>query len=112
MSEDYNISTESKFELEQILKQTEKLDFPFCASYDEKQSILENTKHQLIEQIKAVFEKDNLFFDDSFYESVWENSVEQVEPKFENLGPKLMLNGFYLQEVFHTFVEQIIGEVS
>lgn len=94
-----------KEEIDKLLMETARFDFPFFASAERKKAII-SEKKLYIEKKMEVF-APQLFSDNERKEKIWEESVKYVEEQFKSLPRNKRLNGFYLQELMHYYTEQL-----
>lgn len=100
-------------ELYSILEETTKLDFPFLASGKKKAEILMKVKNEFDERIDKVLQGSGTDLIVA-REVLWAGAKKHSDEEFKSLKESQRLNGFYLQEIMHEYVElqlkKIIGE--
>ena len=101
--------TAMKKGLQQIVKATEKLDFPWMSTWKSRQAILQAEKSKAEEQIGTLVASCG--FADGLSSiscaALWEEADAAARTQFGNMPEKQLLNGFYLQEVMHRYTELI-----
>lgn len=100
-------------ELHQIVKATEKLNFPWMSTLKKRQSILQAEKNKIETQIRkliASYGIDDVLNSISFTD-FWEQADTAARSQFGKLSERQMLNGFYLQEVMHRYTELIANAI-
>ena len=95
-----------KSKIDELLEETEKFDFPFLASYTQKQEILEEKKEYIYDYLLEVLGEERV--KEIPLEKIWKDAKEIVDPKFGMLSEKRKMNGFYLQEIMHEYVSIIL----
>ena len=87
--------------INRLLNETMNMDFPFLAGEDKKKRIIEDTiKEAFAEMYPEKCELNNL----------WNEALDYAGSKFDSLPVSKRLNGFYLQELMHRYVE-LLGNV-
>ncbi len=109
MDESNEIQRESLKKLSCILDKTTKLDFPFGSSQRIKKVIIVEKKLHMENCIKKIVPE--YFPSKDVLEKIWEESVKYADEQFKTLSEKNRLNGFYLQEIMHCYVEKICQEI-
>ena len=94
-----------KKSIEQLIQETTQWDFPFFASIKKKKEILTEKKGYLEEQLQQV--APELFPSKTELEKLWTEAVAWAQEPFASLPEKNRLNGFYLQELMHSYGEKI-----
>ena len=107
MKQDLNIL---KKKLQHIVNATETLDFPLISTFEKKCSILHVEKNNIEEQIGNILSMEGLDVAllEIDYTELWKQADDEARSQFGHLNEKQMMNGFYLQEVMHRYVELII----
>ena len=102
-------STEKRKEFEEklncILKDTTQFTFPFLANQDKKKVIIVEKKQYVEDKLRDVLPEN--FLDEETLKELWQEAVKHADKQFETLSEKHRLNGFYLQELMHYYVERI-----
>ena len=86
--------------INRLLNETMHMDFPFLAGEDKKKRIVEDKKIYIEDTIKEKLELNKL----------WNEALDYAGSKFDSLPVSKRLNGFYLQELMHRYVE-LLGNV-
>ncbi|MDD7280389.1 hypothetical protein [Floccifex sp.] len=94
-----------KKEVEQLLEETTKLDFPFLSKKETKEQIIRDNKRYFEDKLKSIFKTK--YINSELIEEVWKQSVDYAQKQFKSLPEKQRINGFYLQELMHYYVEQL-----
>ena len=84
------------------------MDFPFLAGEDKKKSIIEDKKIYIENTIKTEFKEK--YPRECELNNLWNEAVDYAGSKFDSLPVSKRLNGFYLQELMHRYVE-LLGNV-
>ena len=91
-----------------IASETEKYDFPFFSSNERKKEIIEEKKKDLDERLIEILRLNNYTIPEMFIsDHLWKKSEEKAKKQLGNENDNY-LNGFYLQELLHTYVEENI----
>lgn len=100
-------------ELQQIVRATEKLDFPWMSTLNDRQAILQAEKRNIEAQIKTRMTSHGLgaALNDINFADYWEQADTAARKQFGDLSERQMLNGFYLQEVMHRYAELITNAI-
>lgn len=94
-----------KIEIDNILEETTKFNFPVFTSEEKKKTILIEKKLHIEEELKII--APELFSDEEKIKKIWKESVEYAEEQFQSLPAKKRLNSFYLQELMHCYAEKL-----
>lgn len=94
-----------KREIENLLEETTQFDFPFLASVEKKETILNENRTYVEKELKTIAK--DLYPSDAVIERVWEEAVGYADGQFKTLPENKRLNGFYLQELMHHYVEAL-----
>lgn len=94
-----------KVEIDNLLMETTRFDFPFLASIEKKRAIIFEKKLYIEKKMEALV--PHLFSDNERKEKIWNKSVEYADERFSFLPQNKRLNGFYLQELMHYYTEQL-----
>lgn len=94
-----------KIEIDNILDETTRFDFPVFANEEKKKTILLEKKLHIEEEFKMI--ASELFSDEEKIKKLWKESVEYADEQFQSLSAKKRLNGFYLQELMHCYAEKL-----
>lgn len=95
-------------EIDNLLEETSRFDFPFLANTEKKEFILKEKRTHVEKELRTI--AVDQYPTDEEIESIWLESVEYADGQFESLTNSKRLNGFYLQELMHHYVEKL-GEV-
>ena len=98
-----------KEEVERIIEETTHYDFPFLASREKKQKIIMEKKYYIEKQYEEI--SADLVKNKVELQEIWNEAVEYADEQFKPLSEKNRLNGFYLQEIMHCYVEKICQEI-
>ena len=100
-------------ELQQIVRATEKLDFPWMSTLNDRQAILQAEKRNIEAQIETRMTSHGLgaALNDINFADYWEQADPAARKQFGDLSERQMLNGFYLQEVMHRYAELITNAI-
>lgn len=100
-------------ELQQIVSATEKLDFPWMSTLNDRQAILQAEKRNIEAQIETRMTSHGLgaALNDINFADYWEQADTAARKQFGDLSERQMLNGFYLQEVMHRYAELITNAI-
>ena len=101
MSDDYDV-------INSLLNETMHMDFPFLAGEDKKKRIIKDKKIYIEETIKEAFAE--MYPEKCELNNLWNEAVDYADGKFDSLPVSKRLNGFYLQELMHRYVE-LLGNV-
>lgn len=88
-----------------IINETMSYDFPFLASDLKKQQIIEERKQHIEKQFLQLMQ--NKTVEENLLEQFWQDSMNHTEESFSSLSQQIKVNGFYLQELMHTYSEKI-----
>lgn len=93
--------------LESIIEETTQYDFPFLSGREKRLAIIEEKKESIDQKLDRIIEINNLCVS-AEYESdeLWKDAQKEAVEKFDGISVKLILNGFYLQELFHIYAEK------
>ena len=91
-----------------LLEETIQFDFPFLASADKKADILDAKRKYIETELKNV--ATSQYPSNESIDKIWRETVEYTDEQFKSLPNGKRLNGFYLQELMHKYVEKL-GEV-
>lgn len=94
-----------KKEIDNILEETTRFDFPFLANEEKKKAILLEKKLYIEEAFQIIASKQ--FPDEEKLKKIWKESVAYADEQFQSLPTKKRLNGFYLQELMHCYAEKL-----
>lgn len=94
-----------KAEIDKLLIETTRFDFPFLASIEKKKSIIAEKKLYIEKKMEVL--APELLSDNERKEKIWKKSVAYAEEQFKTLPQNKRLNGFYLQELMHYYTEQL-----
>lgn len=94
-----------KLEIEKILNETTKFDFPFLANQEEKKTIIIDKKAYIEELLKII--APERFPCEKICNKIWEESLRFADEQFKSLSVKNKLNGFYLQELMHCYAKKL-----
>lgn len=94
-----------KAEIDKLLIETTRFDFPFFASIEKKKTIIAEKKLYIEKKMEVL--APQLLSDNERKEEIWKKSVEYAEEQFKSLPQNKRLNGFYLQELMHYYTEQL-----
>ena len=97
-----------KREIENLLEETTQFDFPFLASVEKKETILNENRTYIENELRTIAK--DLYPADDVIERAWKESVEYADGQFKTLPENKRLNGFYLQELMHHYVE-VLSEI-
>lgn len=102
-----------KEDLFQLAAETERYSFRLSFNIDKRKSMIQEKKKELDQRMLGVlsinhFDVPSLFAS----EEIWEQSKEQARGKFDNFSENQLINGFYLQELIHTYVEKNIKLIN
>lgn len=98
---------EIKMIIENIIEETTNYDFPFFSSMEKRLSIMKEKKASIDQRLDRIIEINNLRVSSEYdSDKIWEDAQKEAVEKFEGLSEKLILNGFYLQEVCHIYAEK------
>lgn len=97
-----------KREIKNLLEETTQFDFPFLASVEKKETILNENRTYIENELRTIAK--DLYPSEDVIERVWEESVEYADGQFKTLPENKRLNGFYLQEIMHRYVE-VLAEI-
>lgn len=86
--------------INRLLNETMNMDFPFLAGEDKKTYIEDTIKEAFAEMYPEKLELNKL----------WNEALDYAGSKFDSLPVSKRLNGFYLQELMHRYVE-LLGNV-
>lgn len=95
----------SKEEIENLLEETTQFDFPFLASAERKKEILLDNKKYVEKELKLIM--GEYYPDNESVKAIWDEAVKYADNQFKTLPENKRLNGFYLQEVMHIYVEKM-----
>lgn len=95
-----------KVEIDNLLEETTQFDFPFLATIENKKLILKEKRLYVEEKLKSLVIEQ--FPTDEKIESIWGESVKYADAQFKSLPNNKRLNGFYLQELMHYYVEKLV----
>ena len=91
--------------IQQLLQETTQWDFPFFASTEKKKKILEEKKRYLEKHLQQI--KSEAFPTETKLEELWAEAVACAQEPFASLPEKNRMNGFYLQELMHSYGEKL-----
>lgn len=94
--------------INRLLNETMHMDFPFLASEDKKKRIVEDKKIYIEDTIKEAFA--DMYPEKLELNKLWNEALDYAGNKFDSLPVSKRLNGFYLQELMHRYVE-LLGNV-
>ena len=94
-----------KAEIDNLLLETTRFDFPFLASVEKKKEMILEKKLYIEKKVEVL--APLLFPDNERKEKIWEESVEYAENQFKSLPQNKRLNGFYFQELMHYYTVQL-----
>lgn len=94
--------------INRLLNETMYMDFPFLAGEDKKKRIIEDKKTYIEDAIKEAFAE--MYPKENELNSIWNEALDYASSKFDSLPVSKRLNGFYLQELMHRYVE-LLGNV-
>lgn len=102
-----------KEDLFQLAAETERYSFRLSFNIDKRKSMIQEKKKELDQRMLGVlsinhFDVPSLFAS----EEIWEQSKEQARGKFDNFSENQLINGFYFQELMHTYVEKNIKLIN
>lgn len=94
-------------ELENLISETEKLEFPFFTGEKRKIEFMLEEKSRIDSKIDCIVEKYQVSADKlkAEREKIWNNAIQISEKKFYTLPSSLKMNSFFLQEVMHEYAE-------
>ncbi len=98
-------------ELNVIMNETMKYDFPFLASKEKKSVIIAEKKKYIENRVDEAIGKYSPGIRIE-YDSLWEEAEKKAAEQFDSLPDKVKINGFYLQELTHTYVERILEKIK
>ena len=94
-----------KTEIDNLQEETTHFDFPFFTNLEKKKNIL-NCKRTYVEcKLKAI--SGDKYPNQNFIDEEWEKAVKYADEQFKSLPEDIRINGFYLQELMHYYVEQL-----
>ena len=91
-----------------ILEETTKFDFPFLANEEKKKRIILEKKLYIEKRIKDLFPAT--YPKEEELQDAWNEAIAYANDQFKSLPEKRKLNGFYLQELLHYYVE-LLGNI-
>ena len=91
-----------------ILEETTKFDFPFLANEENKKRIILEKKLYIEKRIKDLFPAT--YPKEEELQDAWNEAIAYANDQFKSLPEKRKLNGFYLQELLHCYVE-LLGNI-
>lgn len=94
--------------INRLLNETMNMDFPFLAGEDKKKRIIEDKKTYIEDTIKEAFAE--MYPEKCELNNLWNEALDYAGSKFDSLAVSKKLNGFYLQELMHRYVE-LLGNV-
>jgi hypothetical protein len=94
-----------KAEIDDLLEETTRLDFPFLSNLDKKKKILNDRRMYIESEMKAI--SGEKYPSQDVVDEIWDKSIRYADEKFMSLPENKRLNGFYLQELMHYYVEQL-----
>ncbi len=83
------------------------LDFPFFASHERKQALLQKQKEEIDRAFDLLSQQTHRdgFMSTQQRNSLWAQASADARKEFRNLDEKQLINGFYLQEVTRRYAE-------
>ena len=99
------MENELRAKIDSLMEYTTKLSFPMFASENKKETLLNEIRTNIDNEIAALL-KDKSGFEEE-KSDLWNKAQVSANKEFETLPTKLKLNSFYLQEVMHQYVELI-----
>lgn len=99
------MTKEIELKINSVIEETTRYDFPFLASRNKKEEIIQDKKTRIEEKLKELLPDSFPSVDE--INKLWAESIEVSDEQFEFLSEKNKLNGFYLQELMHCYAEKI-----
>lgn len=103
--------SELNVKISNLLEKTTHYDFPFFAGIEEKEATI-SEKKEYIENSVDNFLKEEKIDIELQYDVLWEEAKKKASEQFDSLPDKLKINGFYLQELMHTYLEFILEKIK
>ena len=94
-----------KAEIDNLLIETTQFDFPFLSNMKKKNKILNDKRMYVESELKGISGKKYPTKD--VVDEVWKDAIKYTDEQFKSLPANKRLNGFYLQELMHYYVEQL-----
>lgn len=99
------MNTLIKTAIDDLIEETTKFDFPFLSSAEKKKKIVNDNKKYVEKQLEKIAGSN--YPVQEIVDKIWKESIEYTEKQFATLSESNRLNGFYLQELMHYYVEQL-----
>lgn len=96
--------------IDSLLKETTRMDFPFLSSESKKISIINDKRDYINKTFKKAYPDKSLRED--YFDTAWNSAVRHADKEFSNLPDSKKFNGFYLQELMHEYVVNLIDIIT
>lgn len=102
----HSILEDFKLKSNEIVDETKTFDFPFLSNEEKKINYIREKK-------KYVDRCFNTILSEHMVETVWPDAIlwneakEHADEKFMSLPKKVLLNGFYLQELMYEYARRV-----